>query len=193
MMIFFKNRKKRTEQELIEGCKKNDRKSQNILYERFAPLMLGICIRYSSELHVAEDIMQEGFIRIYNCIGTFRNEGSFEGWMKRIMVRTAIEQYRKTIQIHAYDDTENEKIDFSDISGMDDLTTKDLLRMIQDLPAGFRTVFNLYAIEGYSHQEISEMLHISVGTSKSQLSRARAILQEKIRKENQTIAYEVYR
>lgn len=192
-MIFFKRKREYSEQELLDGCKKNSRSCQNLLYEKFSPKMLGICLRYSSEINTAEDILQEGFIKIFSSIESFRNEGSFEGWMKRIMVRTAIEQYRKTIQIHAYNDLVDDNQDFSDISGVDSLSTRDLLKMIQQLPSGFRNVFNLYAIEGYSHQEISEMLNISEGTSKSQLSRARGILQDKILKENNIFQYEVYK
>lgn len=192
-MNFFIRKKKYSEVELLEGCKKNNRSCQNMLYEKFSSKMLGICLRYSSEINTAEDILQEGFIKIFNNIQSYRNEGSFEGWMKRIMVRTAIEQYRKTIQIHAYNDLVEDNQDLSGISGLDTLSAKDLLKMIQQLPSGFRNVFNLYAIEGYSHQEISEMLNISEGTSKSQLSRARGILQEKILKENKIFQYEVYK
>jgi len=168
------------EEVLIAGCVKGDRKMQEELYKIFAPRMFTICMRYASCYQEAEDLLQEGFIKAFGNIDRFRNEGSFEGWMKRIFINTAIEGYRKTHQNNYTMEVEDMKNDLVQQDDFHQLSAADLLRMVQALSPGYRTVFNLYAIEGYSHLEISEMLGISVGTSKSQLARARYLLQKMV-------------
>jgi RNA polymerase sigma-70 factor (ECF subfamily) len=144
--------------------------------------MFGICIRYAGNYDDAQDIVHDGFIKIYLKIGQFRFEGSFEGWMRRIMVNTALEKFRMQCQIININEftKEVDTVDTTDISS--EISAMELVKFVQELSPRYRMVFNLYAIEGYSHKEISGMLDISEGTSKSNLSRARSILQEKVRK-----------
>ena len=144
--------------------------------------MFGVCMRYTNDYHIAEDILQEGFIKVFKNIGKYRGEGSFEGWVRRIFVNTSIEHYRKKVNLYAVTEIENDNIKTYNGDVIDQLQEADLLKMIGELSIGYRTVFNMYVIEGYSHQEIAEMLGISEGTSKSQLSRARMLLQEKVEK-----------
>lgn len=167
---------------LLEGCKKNDRKAQELLYRSLASKMLGVCVRYARDSFEAEDILQAGFVKVFQKIPEFRNEGSFEGWIRRIMVNTAIEVYRKNhrgLNVVDIDQVYDEPQSMFDMTSLE---TGDLLKLIKQLPAGYRLVFNMYVIEGYSHKEIGEQLGISEGASKSQLSRARALLREKILK-----------
>jgi RNA polymerase sigma-70 factor (ECF subfamily) len=142
--------------------------------------MYGVCLRYSKDSAEAEDNLQEGFIRVFTKIDQFGFKGSFEGWIRRIMVNTALEKFRKKDQLYPVEDI----IIYEDISLTDDtisqMSAEDLLKMIQKLPPRYRMVFNLYVIEGYSHQEIGAMMNISEGTSKSNLSRARMILQKRV-------------
>ena len=143
--------------------------------------MFGVCLRYAGSRDDAQDILHEGFLKIYEKIGQFESRGSFEGWIRRIMVNTALEKYRGE---HKSVNLQEELIEFDkDMSTemSDNVTVKELLGMIRDLTPQYRLVFNLYAIEGYSHKEISKMLDISEGTSKSNLSRARTILQERVK------------
>lgn len=166
---------------LLEPCKRGDRKAQELLYSSLAPKLYGICMRYAKDDHEAQDILQVGFVKIFKNIASFRGEGSFEGWFRRIMVNVAVESYHKR----------KSNKDFVDIDTVHDLTyegfemdtleVQDLLRLIRKLPEGFRMVFNMFAIEGYTHKEISKVLNISEGTSKSQLSRARNWLKEKLK------------
>ena len=173
------------ELQLIEGCKRQDRKSQQLVYEKYARVMYGICLRYASEKEGAQDLLQDGFIKVFMNINSFENKGSFEGWMKRIFVNLALENIRKDKTKKMYsDDIENvSDLDIIDEAegDIDGITEDELLKMVQELPQGYRSVFNLYAIEDYSHKEISEMLGIAEGTSRSQYIRARALLQEKIK------------
>lgn len=173
------------ELQLIEGCKRQDRKSQQLVYEKYARMMYGICLRYASEKEAAQDLLQDGFIKVFMNINSFENKGSFEGWMKRIFVNLALENIRKDKTKKMYsDDIENvSDLDIIDEAegDIDGITEDELLKMVQELPQGYRSVFNLYAIEDYSHKEISEMLGIAEGTSRSQYIRARALLQEKIK------------
>lgn len=173
------------ELQLIEGCKKQDRKSQQLVYEKYAKVMYGICLRYSSDKDNAQDLLQDGFIKVFMNMSSFENKGSFEGWMKRIFVNLALENIRKDKNKKVYnDDIENlSDIEIIDESGSDfeGLTEDELLKMIQELPPGYRSVFNLYVIEDYSHKEIAEMLDIAEGTSRSQYIRARGLLQEKVK------------
>jgi RNA polymerase sigma-70 factor (ECF subfamily) len=172
---------KYTIDDLVKNCKAGQRKSQELLYKQFAPKMLGVCMRYAVDRMEAEDMLQNGFIKVFEKIKDYRGEGSFEGWVRRIMVRCAIEYYRKhhkTMQLVAVEDAGAEAS--ANAAVIDKLDAKDLMRLIQQLSPGYRMVFNLYAIEGYSHKEIAAMLNITEGASKSQLSRARSILKEQI-------------
>lgn len=168
-----------TEQEVIRGCVEGKRNCQEALYRYYSPKMFGICLRYANDYHKAEDILQDGFVKIFNNIDKFRGEGSFEGWLKRIFINTAIENYRKSTNHSGHLEVESATIDkYTAEVALENLATEDLLKLIQQLSPGYRTVFNLYVIEGYSHKEIGDMLEISEGTSKSQLARARAMLQK---------------
>lgn len=165
---------------MIEGCVKQDRLCQQKLYELYHKKFYAICLRYTKEIEEAEDMLQEGFVKIFFNIKQFTGSGSFEGWMKRIIINTAIEFYRKKVIMYPVTDFEPEEGTSPEGEVQIELQANDLLKMIQELPTGYRTVFNLYAIEGYSHKEIAEMLGISEGTSKSQLARARVILQQQV-------------
>lgn len=173
--------------DLLDGCKRSERRTQELLYKVLASRMLGVCMRYAKDRFEAEDILQTGFVKVFQKVNEFRGDGSFEGWIRRIMVNTAIETYRKNqramnvVNIDEVYDTP--QVTF----GMDGLEVRDLMNLIQQLSPGYKLVFNLYAIEGFSHKEIAEQLGITEGASKSQLSRARALLKEKILKiERQT-------
>lgn len=173
------------ELQLIEGCKRQDRKYQQLLYNKYARVMFGICLRYSSDSDSAQDLLQDGFLKVFANISSFEGKGSFEGWMKRVFVNLSLEVIRKEkIKKQYTEDIENISDDDIIDSGFDsddeELTEKILLSFIHELPPGYRSVFNLYAIEEYSHKEISEMLGIAEGTSRSQYIRARMLLQEKI-------------
>jgi RNA polymerase sigma factor (sigma-70 family) len=170
------------EADLIEGCIRGDRKMQYELYERFAPKMFGVCLRYASNNEEAEDILQEGFIKVFKKIGSYRSEGSFEGWIRRIFVNTAIEHFRRKTHLQPITEKEESTVEGKYLSVLDTLAEKDIVQLVQQLSPGYRTVFNMYVIEGYSHKQIAEELGISEGTSKSQLSRAKQILQELVRK-----------
>jgi RNA polymerase sigma-70 factor (ECF subfamily) len=171
-----------SESDLIEGCIRGDRKMQHELYERFAPKMYGVCLRYAANAEEAEDILQEGFIKVFRKIGSYRGEGSFEGWIRRIFVNTAIEQFRKKTYLQPITEQEESTIEGKYISVLDNLGEKDIIKLIQQLSPGYRTVFNMYVIEGFTHKQIAEALNISEGTSKSQLSRAKLILQDLVKK-----------
>ena len=154
---------------------------QHELYNRFAPKMYGVCLRYASNAEEAEDILQEGFIKIFNKINSYRGEGSFEGWIRRIFVNTAIEHFRKKTYLQPIGEIEENTVEGKYLSVLDNLAEKDIIQLIQQLSPGYRTVFNMYVVEGYSHKQIAEMLGISEGTSKSQLSRAKLILQDLVK------------
>lgn len=170
-----------SETDLISGCIRGDRLMQEELYNRFAGKMYAVCLRYSNNADDARDLLQEGFIKVYRNLHRFRAEGSFEGWIRRVFVNSSIEHFRKkSVQIATVTDREEGTIEDTDNSALDNLAERDIINLIQKLSPGYRTVFNLYVIEGYSHREIGEKLGISEGTSKSQLARARAILQKKV-------------
>ena len=170
-----------TESDLVKGCQGGNPAHQRALYEQHYRKMLGVCLRYTDDRQDAEDVLQDGFIRVFRNIGKFGSKGSLEGWIRRIMVNTSIELYRKKSRYFmvGMDEVKQQELQADQLSL---LSRDELLALIQRLPAGFRTVFNLYAIEGFIHKEIAEMLGISVGTSKSQLSRARSLLREWIEK-----------
>ncbi len=158
-----------------------DQKSQELLYKHFAPKMYGICLRFAGNPMDADDILQEGFIKIFTKIKDFRNEGSLEGWIRRTFINTAINFYRRNSRNAKNEDIDNVEIsDQRNESVYDSISREELLNLLQELPNGYRTVFNLNVIEGYTHKEIGQMLNISDNTSKSQLTRARSILQKRI-------------
>jgi RNA polymerase sigma-70 factor (ECF subfamily) len=155
---------------------------QKELYDRFAAKMYGVCLRYASNAEEAEDILQEGFIKIFNKIQSYRGDGSFEGWIRRIIVNTAIEHFRKKVYLQPISETEENTVEGKYLSVLDSLAEKDIIQLVQQLSPGYRTVFNMYVVEGYTHKQIADILEISEGTSKSQLSRAKLILQDLVKK-----------
>lgn len=171
--------------DLIEGCLLGNPVMQKNLYDKYAPKMYGICLRYAANTEDAKDILQDGFVKVYINLSKFKAAGSFEGWMRRIFVNTAIEHYRRKNQLYAISENQEENIPNQDISALDALAAEDIIKLISELPNGYRTVFNLFAVEGYSHKEIATMMNITEGTSKSQYARAKAWLQEKIGNRNQ--------
>ncbi len=167
---------------IIKGCLAGDRRDQELLYRRHSSKLYAVCLQYSGNDEEARDILQEGFIKIFDNLKNYKHEGSFEGWMRRIVVNTALEKFRSRHNLFRVDDIDTiiepeAEPDTEDYSGLEAV---DLLFIIRELPPKYRMVFNLYAIEGYSHREIGSMLNISEGTSKSNLSRARIILQRKV-------------
>ncbi len=173
---------KMTEAELLEGCGNRDQKCQYILYQKFASIMLVVCRRYTRSEQDAEDVLQEGFIKIFNNLDKYRGDGSLEGWIRRIMVNTALNHYRSNLKSMYQLDIDEVQTAIEDVrpSNFDKLNANVLLKMIESLPDGYKLVFNLYEIEGYAHKEIAEMLNVSINTSKSQLLKARRVLQKKI-------------
>ena len=166
--------------ELLEGCKAGNRKMQEALYKHTASKMMAVCMRYAKDRMEAEDVLQVGYVKVFQKVKEYRGDGSFEGWIRRVMVNTAIESYRKnlrTLSVVPIEDAYEQPATGFDFSR---LGMQDLMKVIQKLADGYRMVFNMYVIEGYSHKEIAETLGISEGASKSQLSRARAILKEEI-------------
>lgn len=181
----MKDPKTITDSEIIQGCIAQNAAYQNLLYNRYAGKMFAVCLRYANDYASAEDILQNGFIKIFSNLTKFRFEGSFEGWLRRIIVHTAIEYYRKQNHLYTIIETTalaNEPNTYEVVS---ELSAAELMDCVNNLSTGYRTIFNLFAIEGYSHKEIAEMLNISEGTSKSQLARARYLLQKMILKNTQ--------
>jgi RNA polymerase sigma factor (sigma-70 family) len=174
---------KYTIDELIKRCKAGERKAQELLYKQFASKMMGVCYRYATDKMEAEDMLQNGFIKVFQKIADYRGEGSFEGWIRRIMVHCSIEYYRKHHKMMQLVDLEEAGNETSaNPLAIAKIDASDLVRLVQQLSPGYRIVFNLYAIEGYSHREIAAIVGITEGASKSQLSRARTILKEQIMK-----------
>jgi RNA polymerase sigma factor (sigma-70 family) len=170
------------ESDLISGCINGDRRMQRALYERYAAKMFGVCLRYAGSTEEAEDILQEGFIKVFKKMGSYRGEGSFEGWIRRIFVNTAIEQFRRKTYLQPITEREESTVETNYLSVLDNLAEKDIVKLVQQLSPGYRTVFNMYVVEGYTHRQIADSLGISEGTSKSQLSRAKIILQDLVKK-----------
>ena len=167
---------------LIEGCRKGDQGSQEKLYRQFSGAMYGLCLQYASSEEDAQDILQDGFVKVFNKIDQVKDPKAFPGWIRRVIINTALERYRSQVLLKRVDEEPHLIEDLITDSTLDKLNAEDLIRLIQELSPKYRMVFNLYAIEGYNHKEIGIKLNISEGTSKSNLSRARAILQEKVRK-----------
>ena len=175
---FYKN-----EKQLIRKSASGNREAQRRLYEKYAPKMLGVCRRYIKDLQFAEDVMVSGFVKVFNNLESFRHEGSFEGWIRKIMVRESISYLRKN-QFVVFDDTVLEKVSVQSTVDSYDWDTELIQSLIDALPDGYRTVFVLYAIDGYKHEEIAKELDISESTSKSQLFKARRLLQGQLKKQN---------
>jgi RNA polymerase sigma factor (sigma-70 family) len=167
-----------TDEEILEGCKAGNRKAQEELYRKYAPVLLGMLCRYCRNKQVAEDLLQDGFVKVFNNIEQFRYEGSLLAWMRRIMLNVAIRNYRDNLkQLKKKELKENLVKKLGELNlALSHFSTEDILKLIQCLPDGFRTIFNMYAIEGYKHREIAKKLGISVSTSKSQYARARKLL-----------------
>jgi RNA polymerase sigma-70 factor (ECF subfamily) len=169
------------DEQLIKECIKKDIRAQKQLYEKYASLMMSVCLRYVRDKDIAQDLLQDGFIKLFDKIHTYSGAGSFVGWMRKIFVNTALEYLRHndvfkySTSIDVAFNIENEEE-----SPIDKISADELMRCITELPPGFRTVFNMFAIEGYSHAEIAEILEIQEGTSRSQYARARTLLQQKI-------------
>ena len=170
--------------QIIELCAKHDRKAQQILYDRYSRLLLGVCLRYAGDKAEAEDILQDSFLKIFFSIKDFSGSGSFVGWLRKVAVNTAITHYHKNLkyryhlEIEEYVSIETGVASFED----DYYTSDELYRVLNELPTGYRMVFNLYAVECYKHKEIAEMLGIDTNTSKSQYSRAKAVIRDKLEK-----------
>ncbi|AMR31174.1 RNA polymerase subunit sigma-70 [Mucilaginibacter sp. PAMC 26640] len=165
---------------LWEGCLQNDRKQQEMLYKMLAPKMLAVCMRYAKDKDEAQDILQEGFIKMFKSMNSYRGEGSLEGWIRRIMVHSAISRYRKAKAIVLVDDFAGQNIPVSSSYNANGLEARELMQMVDELPKTYRSVFNMYAIEGYSHQEIGSTLGMTELLSRTTLHRARAILKERL-------------
>lgn len=169
--------------ELIDGCNAGNRHSQNTLYSLLGPKMFAVCMRYAKNREEAEEILQEGFIRVFEFIHQYKFNGSFEGWVRKIVVNCALQKYRSKRQMHAVINIDNvADMHFGNDDALSKLGAKELLNMVQQLSPAYRTVFNLYVFEGMKHREIAVHLGISEGTSKSNLSDARAVLQKAVNK-----------
>lgn len=172
-----------TDAELIKGCIKEDASCQKSLFNRYAGSLLGVSYRYARNKEDAEDILQDAFIKIFNKLAQFKGDGSFEGWMRRVVVNTALKKYtvtRYNKEFTVGEITDPSVADMNDVGPFNHLNEKDLMVLINRLPDGYRLIFNLYVIEGYRHDEIAEMLGIQPGTSRSQLVKARQLLQKEI-------------
>lgn len=166
---------------LVNKCIEGDQLAQRKLFDRFAPKMMGVCLRYTKNSEQAEDVLQDGFVKVFTKLTYYKGNGSLEGWIRRIMVNTALDQIRKNSKFNvnvAVDDVHH-KLDFNGHI-VESLMEQDLLNLIREMPDGYRTVFNMFAIEGYSHKEIADQLNITENTSKSQYSRAKAYLRTKL-------------
>jgi len=165
---------------LISGCAKGDRAMQKALYDQYSPRMLAVCARYCKNRDDAEDILQEAFVKVFNKIESFRKESSLGYWIKRIVINTALNYHRKNVYLYPHFDIEDMHQLGDDEILVSNYHYQDLLGLLQSLPQGCQVIFNLYAIEGYKHKEIAELLNISEGTSKSQYARAKSLLKEMI-------------
>ena len=169
------------EEQLIEACMRNDRKAQREMYNRYVQRMMSIAVRYVGDPDVAKDVVQEAFIRVFTSLGQYKARGSFEGWLRRIVVNAALEYLRAgRVLFESIDSDEVVDMPAMDENVLERIATDDLLAIIASLPDGYRTVFNMYAIEGYSHKEIAERLGINEGSSRSQYLRAKALMQKKL-------------
>ena len=178
-----------SDEQIIVGCLEGKRKAYSLLFKNYAPVMLGVCMRYCKNRIDAEDVMQDGFIKVFTQMHKFRSEGSFEGWIKRIMINAAIDNYQSNLK-HSFHEDVSEIVqspvlidnpdEDDDLPQELNIQREKLMQMIQELPDGYRMVSNLYAIENYNHKDIASLLGISENTSKSQLMKARKALRKKI-------------
>lgn len=172
-----------SENELIEECLKNNRIAQKQLYEKYSRKMFGVCIRYAKSREEAEDILADAFVHIFVKLSSYKGDGSFEGWIRRIVVNTSITAYRSNIKYNLNDNISDVyDLSSSEESAVDLLNAQQLKTIIQEMPDGYRMVFNLYAVEGYNHREIADILGINEGTSKSQYSKAKKWMQNRLEK-----------
>lgn len=176
-----------TETDLIQGCINGDRKMQRLLYDTYASKMYAVCLRYAGNENDANDILQESFIKVYKNLPKFRSEGSFEGWIRRIFINTSIEHYRKKVKSFNISETHENTVKDTNIDALDVLAAKDIMKLVNELSPGYKSVFNLQVVEGYSHKDIAAMLGITEGTSKSQLARAKNALRKLIEERYQKI------
>ena len=166
---------------LVKKCIDGDQRAQRALFEKFAPKMLGVCLRYAKERTQAEDVLQDGFVKVFTKLSHYSGNGSLEGWIRRIVVNTALDEIRKNVKFQANVNVDD--VDYKlnlDSFILEGLMAEDLMEIVNDMPAGYKVVLNMFAIEGYSHKEIAVQLNISENTSKSQYSRARAYLKTKL-------------
>lgn len=168
------------EEKLVKGCLKGQASAQEALYNRYYRTMYAVCLRYSNGRETAEDVLQDGFIKVFRSLESYSGKGSLEGWIRRIIVNTALEQFRKKGAMYALVDIEEARYHDAGHDVVSLMSEAEILKLVQGLPDGYRTIFNLYAIEGYNHREIGDLLGISEGTSKSQFARARQTLQESV-------------
>ena len=168
--------------DIIKGCARHDRKAQQMLFDKYSRFLLGICMRYATDRAEAEDIMQDCFLKVYFSIEDYSGTGSFAGWLRKIAVNTAITHYHKNLKFRYHVDIDEYVSEETGVSSFEEdlFTSEELFKVLNELPAGYRMVFNLYAVEGYKHKEIAEMLGIDTNTSKSQYSRARSVIREKL-------------
>ena len=177
-----------TDEQMVAGCLKGEPAAQKALYQTFAGKMMSICMRYAHDREQAQDILQDGFVKVFQKMDRFRGEGPLGGWIARTMVNTALDNIRRNKPYdQSLDLTEAEHLHSAEGLAVSKLTTNELMDLIQALPTGYRTVFNLFAIEGYPHKDIAEMLGISENTSKSQFMKARAYLRKLLPKETADI------
>lgn len=170
-----------TEKQLIESCRKGERLAQKELYDTYSRKMMGVCLRYVNDRETARDLLQDGFVKVFTSMDSYTGLGSFEGWLRKIFVNCALEYLRKSDVLREAADLDNSaELVNPDSSVISEMSAAELMKLVQQLPAGFRAVFNLFAIEGYSHKEIGEMLDITESTSRSQFTRAKQLLQRQI-------------
>ncbi len=155
---------------------------QEFLYQKYSSKMYGVCLRYSGNVEDANDLLQEGFIKVFKNLTKFRGEGSFEGWIRRIFVNTSIEQFRKKVKLYNVTEVQENTIEDHDLNILDTLAEKDIISLVNELSPGYKAVFNMHVVEGYSHKEIADILEINEGTSKSQLARAKGVLKKLLEK-----------
>jgi len=190
---FSLNQEEPSMQLLLNGCKKNDRESQRLLYQHYYGYAMSICVRYCRSMEESKEIVNDGFMKVFQKIDQHATESSFKAWLRKIMINSSIDHYRKEVKHHHHTDIDQMKIQgIANNSALDDLSYAELIGMIQSLSPGYRAVFNLYVIDGFTHQEIGEILSISEGTSKSNLMKARGNLKKMIEKMNRGDLYAKY-
>jgi RNA polymerase sigma factor (sigma-70 family) len=171
-----------SETDLIQGCIEGNRQMQKLLYKNYSSKMYGVCLRYSGNIDDANDLLQEGFIKVFKNLDKFRGDGSFEGWIRRIFVNTSIEHFRRKVKLYNITEIQENTVEETNLNILDTLAVKDIIILVNELSPGYKTVFNMHVIEGYSHKEIADILGITEGTSKSQLARAKGVLKKSLEK-----------